>query len=147
MKNNNQNYSPNNKGNYSSNSNFNGNNNHNNKEKNWNSPQRSFNKRRLHRYRHQPRWPKRDIRFKYNARDQDLMGNLRRTINFMKDSTQNREAARKLPRWTNRAIEEVSEDNIATMTITEIQTILNKDIDLIFDALVIEDYIEDEEEA
>ena len=33
------------------------------------------------------------------------------------------------------------------MSITEIQTILNEDIDLIFDALVIGDYIKDEEEA
>ena len=75
------------------------------------------------------------------------MGNLRRTINFMKDGSQNREAARRLPKWVNRAIEEVSEDNIATMSITEIQTILNKDIDLIFDVLVIGDYIKDEEEV
>ena len=64
----------------------------------------------------------------------------------MKEGSQNREAARKLPKWNNRAIEEVSEDNIAVMNITEIQAILNEDINLIFDALVIGDYIEDEEE-
>ena len=76
-----------------------------------------------------------------------MMGNLRRTINYMKDSSQNREAARRLPKFYNRAKEEVSEENIATMSVTEIQTILNEDVDLIFDALVIGDYIEDEEEA
>ena len=76
-----------------------------------------------------------------------MMGNLRRTINYMKEGAQNREAARRLPKFVNRTIDEVSEDNIATMSITEIQTILNKDIDLIFDALVIGDYIEDEEEV
>ena len=141
MKNGNQNFSPNNK------SYYNGNNNFDNKNKNWNSPQRGFNKRSLQRYKHQPRWPKQDIRFEYNARDKDLMGNLRRTINYMKDSTQNREAARRMPRWFNRAKEEVSEENIATMSIMEIQTILNEDIDLIFDALVVGDYIEEEEEA
>ena len=65
----------------------------------------------------------------------------------MKEGSHNREAARKLPKWNNRAIEEVSEDNIAVMNIAEIQAILNEDIDLIFDALVIGDYIEDEEEA
>ena len=146
MKNSHQNYSPNNKSNYNNNTNYNGNNNYN-KEKNWNSPQRGFNRRRLQRYRHQPRWPKRDIRFEYNARDQDLMSNLRKTINFMKGGSQNREAAKRLPKWYNRANEEVSEDNIATIAITEIQTILNEDINLIFDALVIGDYIEDEEEA
>ena len=58
------------------------------------------------------------------------MGNLRRTINFMKGGAQNREAARRLPRWTKRATEEVSEENIATMAIMDIQTILNEDIDL-----------------
>ena len=75
------------------------------------------------------------------------MSNLRKTINFMKGDSQNREAAKRLLKWYNRANEEVSEDNIATMAITEIQTILNEDIDLIFDALVIGDYIEDKEEA
>ena len=146
MKNGHQNCSPNNKGNYS-NKNYNGNSNYNNKEKNWNSPQRSFNKMRLQRYRHQPRWPKRDIRFEYNSKDKDLMGNLRHTINYMKGGTQNREAARRLPKFINRAIKRLVKINIATMTITEIQRILNEDIDLIFDALVIGDYIEDEEEA
>ena len=75
------------------------------------------------------------------------MSNLRKTINFMKGGSQNREATRRLPKWYNRANEEVSKDNIATMAIAEIQTILNEDIDLIFDALVIGDYIEDKEEA
>ena len=76
-----------------------------------------------------------------------MIGNLRRTINYMKEGAQNREAARRLPKFINRTIDEVSEDNIATITIIEIQTILNEDIDLIFDALVIRHYIKDEEEA
>ena len=96
MKNGHQNYSPNNKSNYGNN--YSGNSNYNNKDKNWSSPQRGFNKRRLQRYRHQSRWPKRDIRFEYNARDKDMMGNLRKMINFMKDGNQNRKAARRLPK-------------------------------------------------
>ena len=76
-----------------------------------------------------------------------MMGNLRRTMNYVKEGAQNKEAARRLPKFVNRTIDEVNEDKIATMSITEIQTILNKDIDLIFDALVIGDYIKDEEEA
>ena len=137
-----KNYSPGNKqGNYS---NYN---NSDNFSKNW-SPQRNkFNRRRLQRYKHQPRWPKCDIKFEYNARDKNMMGNLRRTINYMKEGEQNREAARRLPKFVNRTVDEISKDNIATMSITEIQTILNEDIYLIFDALVIGDYIEDEEEA
>ena len=76
-----------------------------------------------------------------------MMVNLRRTINYMKEGAQNREAARRLPKFVNRTVDKVSEDNIARMSITEIQTILNKDIDLIFDALFFGDYIKDEEEA
>ena len=137
-----KNYSPGNKqGNYS---NYN---NSDNFSKNWSPQQNKFNRRRLQRYKHQPRWPKHDIKFEYNTRDKNMMGNLRRTINYMKEGAQNREAAKRLPKFVNRTIDEISKDNIATMSITEIQTILNEDIDLIFDALVIGDYIKDEEEA
>ena len=130
-----KNYSPGNKqGNYS---NYN---NSDNFSKNWSPQWNKFNRCRLQRYKHQPRWPKCDIKFEYNARDKNMMGNLRRTINYMKEGAQNREAARRLPKFVNRSIDEISEDNIATMSITEIQTILNEDIDLIFDALVIGDY-------
>ena len=139
MKNGHQNYSPGNKqGNNNNSDNF---------SKNWSPQQNKFNRCRLQRYRHQSRWPKHDIKFKYNSSDKNMMGNLRRTIDYMKEGAQNREAARRLPKFVNRTIDKVSEDNIATISITEIQTILNEDIDLIFDALVIGDYIKDEEEA
>ena len=142
MKNSHQNYSRGNKqgnyGNYNNSDNF---------SKTWNPQQNKFNRCRLQRYRHQSRGPKCDIKFGYNSRDKNMMGNLRRTINYMKEGAQNREAARRLPKFVNRTIDEVSENNIATMSITEIQTILNKDINLIFDGLVIGDYIKDEEEV
>ena len=142
MKNGHQNYSPGNKqgnyGNYNNTDNF---------SKNWSPQQNKFNRHRLQRYRHQSRWPKHDIKFEYNSRDKNMMGNLRRTINYMKEGAQNGEGARRVPKFVNRTIDEVNEDNIATMSITEIQTILNEDINLIFDALVIGDYIKDEEEA
>ena len=142
MKNGHQNYSPGNKQ-----SNYSNYNNSDNFSRNWSPQQNKFNRCRLQRYRHQSRWPKCDIKFEYNSRDKNMMGNIRRTINYMKEGAQNREAARRLPKFVNRTIDEVSEDNIATISITEIQTILNEDIDLIFDALVIGDYIKDEEEA
>ena len=145
MKNGHQNYSPGNKqGNYN---NYNNYNNSDNFSRNWSPQQNKFNRHRLQRYRHQSRWPKCDIKFEYNSRDKNMMGNIRRTINYMKEGAQNREAARRLPKFINRTIDEVSEDNIATISITEIQTILNEDIDLIFNALVIGDYIKEEEEA
>ena len=115
MKNGHQNYSPGNKqGNYS---NYN---NSDNFSKNWSPQQNKFNRCRLQRYRHQSRWPKHDIKFEYTSRDKNMMGNLRRTINYMKEGAQNREAARRLPKFVNRTIDEVNEDNIATMSITEI---------------------------
>ena len=142
MKNSHQNYSPGTKqgnhSNYNNSDNF---------SRNWSPQQNKFNRRRLQRYRHQPRRPKCDIKFEYNSRDKNMIGNLRRTINYMKEGAQNREAARRLPKFVNRTIDKVSEDNITTISITEIQTILKEDINLIFDALVIGDYIEDEEEA
>ena len=142
MKNGHQNYFSGNKQ-----SNYSNYNNSDNFSKNWSPQQNRINRRRLQRYRHQSRWPKHEIKFEYNSRDKNMMGNLRRTINYMKEGAQNREAARRLPKFVNRTIDEVSEDNIATISITEIQTILNEDIDLIFDALVIGDYIKDEEEV
>ena len=145
MKNSHQSYSSGTRqGNYG---NYNNSDNFGNFSKNWSLQQNKFNRRRLQRYRHQSRWPKHNIKFEYNTRDKNMMGNLRRTINYMKEGAQNREAVRRLPKFINRTIDKVSEDNITTISITEIQTILNEDIDLIFDALVIGDYIKDEEEA
>ena len=63
----------------------------------------------------------------------------------MKEGNQNREAAKRLPRFTNCTREEVNKDIITT--ISKIQYILNEDKEMIFDALVICDYIKDEEEV
>ena len=109
--------------------------------------QNTFNSRRLQRYRHQPQWPKRNIKFEYNARDKNMFGNIRRTVDYIKDNAHYSDAAKKLPKFTNRAQEEVNEDSIATISIEEIQSILHEDMDLIFDALVIADYIKEETDA
>ena len=99
MKNSHQNYSPGNKqGNYNNSDNF---------SKNWSPQQKRFNRHRLQRYRHKSRWPKRDTKFEYNSRDKNMMGNIRRTINYMKEGAQNKEAARRLPKFINRTIAEL----------------------------------------
>ena len=85
------------------------------------------------------------VQFEYNVKDKDMMGNIRRTVDFIKSGNQSREAAKRFPKFTNRVIEEVSEDAIETTSIENIQHILNEDVDLIFDALVIADYIEEED--
>ena len=121
-------------------------NNNNNSQYNTSNPYRNG-YRRLKRYRHQNSWPKRNVRFEYNVKDKDMMGNIRRTVDFIKSRNQSREAAKRFPKFTNRSIEEVSEDAIETTSIENIQHILNEDVDLIFDALVIADYIEEEDNA
>ena len=122
------------------------NNNNNNSQYNTSNPYRNG-YRRLKRYRHQNSWPKRNVRFEYNVKDKDMMGNIRRTVDFIKSGNQSREAAKRFPKFTNRAIEEVSEDAIETTSIENIQHILNEEVDVIFDALVIADYIEEEDNA
>ena len=74
IKNNHQSYSPGNRQSYHSN--YNNSKNFNNLSRNWSPQQNRFNRRRLQRYRHQPRWPRHNIKFEYNARDKNMMGTL-----------------------------------------------------------------------
>ena len=103
-------------------------------------------RRRLNRYRHQPRDPKNNIRFEYNARDTDIYSTLRNTVDQLKEHPQaDRHKFKKmLPKVTrHRNREEVREDTIAEMKMEDLQGILREDIDLIFDALVLHNYIEE----
>ena len=103
-------------------------------------------RRRLNRYRHQARDPKNKIKFEYNIADKEMMANLRNTVDHLKEHPQaNRNTFKKiLPGVTKyRNLEEVCEDTIAEMDIETVQEILKEDIDLVFDALVIHDYIEE----
>ena len=103
-------------------------------------------RRRLNRYRHQPRDPKNKVKFKYNIADKDMMTNLRRTVEDLKQYPQaNRNSFKKfLPGVTRQKNqEEVREDTIAEIEIEKVQEILKEDLDLIFNALVIHDYIEE----
>ena len=103
-------------------------------------------RRRLNRYRHQPRDPKNNIRFEYNARDTDIYSTLRNTVDQLKEHPQaDRYKFKKMfPKVTGqRNKEEVREDTIAEMKMEDLQGILKEDVDLIFDALVLHDYIEE----
>ena len=138
--NNRSNYSPRGRNNsYSSNRNWSLRNNYSN---NYDS------RRKLNRYRHQNRFPKKDVRFEYNARDSQMYNNLRRTVDQLKDESQeSRNKFKKLPRFTNRSEEEVREDAIATITVEQIAETLAAPTDLVFDALVIGDYIDEEDDV
>ena len=75
-----------------------------------------------------------------------MMANLRDTVDHLKEHPQaNRHTFKKIlpgvTKYRNR--EEVREETIAEMDIETVQGILKEDIDLIFDALVIHDYIEE----
>ena len=103
-------------------------------------------RRRLNRYQHQARDLKNKIKFEYNIADKEMMANLRNTVDHLKEHPQaNRHTFKKiLPGVMKyRNLEEVCEDTIAEMNIETVQGILKEDIDLIFDALVIHDYIEE----
>ena len=118
--------------------------------KSWNSRYNYSNnydsRRRLNRYRHQARDPKNKVKFEYNIADKDMMSNLRNMVDHLKQYPQaNRNTFKKfipgIMRYKN--LEEVCEDTIAEMDIETVQGILKADIDLVFDALVIHDYIEE----
>ena len=117
--------------------------------KNWDSRHNyssNYNSRRkLRRYSHQPRHPKNKVQFQYNIHDHSMMKNLRRAIDNLKDEPQsNRNRFKQLaPRMSNRSQDEEHEVAIAKIKIQEIQEILKEDLDLIFDALVIQDYIDE----
>ena len=65
-------------------------------------------------------------------------------VNNLKEHLQtNRNSFKKVLPGVTRRHEEGREDTIAEMEIEKIQEILEEDLDLIFDALVIHDYIEE----
>ena len=103
-------------------------------------------RRRLNRYKHQSRDPKNKIKFKNNIGDKEMFSTLRNMVDQLKEHPQaNRHMFKKIlpdvTKYRNR--EEVCEDKISEMRIEELQGILKEDIDLIFDALVIHDYIKE----
>ena len=78
--------------------------------------------------------------------DTDIYSTLRNTVDQLKEQPQaDRHKFKKmLPNVTrHRNREEVHEDTIAEMKMEDLQGILREDVDLIFNALVLHDYIEE----
>ena len=103
-------------------------------------------RRRLNRYKHQPRDPKNKIKFEYNMTDTDIYSTLRSTVDQLKEHPQanSHKFKKMLPNVTrHRNREEVREDTIAEMKMEDLQDILREDVDLIFDALVLHDCIKE----
>ena len=80
--------------------------------------------------------------------DTDIYSTLRNTVDQLKEHPQadRRKFKQMLPKVTgHRNREEVREDTIAETKMEDLQGILREDVDLIFDALVLHDYIEEVE--
>ena len=108
------------------------------------------NYRRINKYRHPAREPRHNIRFEYatGRGEREIMRVLSRMIEYLKGKSDREiESIKNMPKYDPRGVNEVSEDLIATITIDEIQRTLKEDVNIIYDALVASDYIEEITEA
>ena len=108
------------------------------------------NYRRINKYRHPAREPRHNIRFEYatGRGEREIMRVLSRMIEYLKGKSDREiESIKNMPKYDPRGVNEVSEDMIATITIDEIQRTLKEDVNIIYDALVASDYIEEITEA
>ena len=69
---------------------------------------------------------------------------LSRMIEYLKGKSDREiESIKNMPKCDPRGVNEVSEDTITTITIDEIQRTLKEDVNIVYDALVASDYIEE----
>ena len=117
----------------------------------WNSPRiDNQNFRKINKYKHHAREPRNNIKFEYSISrgEKEIMRTLRNMIDFLKGKTDKViEDIKRMPKVNLRGVNEVSEDSIATISIEEIQRILKEDVNTVYDALVVSDYIEEIAEA
>ena len=108
------------------------------------------NYRKVNKYRHPAREPRHNIRFEYEANkgNQELMRVLHKMIQYLKGrSDREIDSIKHMPKLYPRNVNEVSEDDIATITIEEIQNTLKEDVNIVYDALVASNFIEEIAEA
>ena len=106
--------------------------------------------RRINKYRHPAREPRHNIRFEYatGRGEREIMRVLSRMIKYLKGKSDREiKSIKNMPKYDPRGVHEVSEDSIATITIDEIQRTLKEDVNIVYDALVASDYIEEITEA
>ena len=106
--------------------------------------------RKVNKYRHPVREPRHNIRFEYEANkgDQELMRVLHKMIQYLKGrSDREIDSIKHMPKLYPRNVNEVSEDDITTITIEEIQNTLKEDVNIAYNALVASDFIEENAEA
>ena len=120
-------------------------------KRSWNSPRNdNQNFRKINKYKHHARKSINNIKFEYTISrgEKEIIRTLRNMIYFLKGKTDKVvEDIKKMPKVNPRGVNEVSKDNIATISIEEIQRILKEDVNTVYDALVVSDYIEEIAEA
>ena len=113
----------------------------------WNSARNDNpNFRKINKYKHHAREPRNNIKFEYSISrgEKEIMRTLRNMIDFLKGNTDKVvEDIKRMPKVNPRGVNKVSEDFIATISIEEIQRILKEDINMVYDALIASDYIEE----
>ena len=106
--------------------------------------------RRVNKYKHPAREARNNIKFKYSVSkgEQEIMGTLRKMIEYLRGKSDREvESIKHMPKYNPREVNEVSKDSIATITIDEIQRTLKEDVNIVYDALVASDFIEEIAEA
>ena len=103
------------------------------------------NRRRPNKYQHHRNQPKAQIIFEYtNQNMPEMLQMVSRFINFMKINPTSREQF-KTNKLTTRTEynNEINESEINSCNLDQVQQIINKDKDIVFDALVAADYIDE----
>ena len=88
--------------------------------------------------------PRAQVIFKYtNQKPLELMWTIRNLINFMKTCPASREQFKSNKIAQRNFHNEVNESEIYISSLEQVQQLINKDADLVFDALVAADYIDE----
>ena len=104
---------------------------------------RFYNRRRLDKYQHYGNLPRAQVVFEYtNQQPLELLETVKHFINFMKTCPVSREQFKTNQLSRRNFHNEVNESEIHTSSLEEIQQLINKDTDLVFDALVAANYID-----
>ena len=102
------------------------------------------NRRRLNKYQHYKNLPRAQVVFEYtNQQPLELLQTVKHFINFMKTCPVSREQFKTNKLSRRNFHNEVNESEIHTSNLEEIQQLINKDTDLVFEALVAADYIDE----
>ena len=102
--------------------------------------------RKINKYRHPARNPKNNIKFEYQISrgEKEIMSTLTKMIEYLKGKSDREvESIKHMPKFNSRGINEVSEESIATIMMSDIQSVLKEDVNTIYNALVASDYIEE----